>query len=138
MLKYVLIIILIFYPLLVMADGQDGIIKIKDGSEVRCMSGLVDEEFVENNFAGEYFIGSDKCVIIENNIARSGHLILHADFLKLHSPLYRFNKYIYVYGESPESPEPVLGTVTFLSDGSSVNQLIWQHDSRQAFFPIRK
>jgi hypothetical protein len=56
----------------------------------------------------------------------------------LECPLYRFNKYIYVYGESPNSPEPILGTVTFLSNGERVNQILWQHNATQAFFPMRK
>lgn len=138
MIKYLFIFAIFLWPICVMADGNFGAIKIKDGSEVRCMSCLVNEEFVEDSYAGEYFFGPDKCVVIENDLSQSGHLVLHADCLNLHSPLYRFSKYIYVYGKSPSSPEPVLGTVTFLSDGSRVNQIILQHDSRQAFFPIRK
>jgi len=138
MLKHVIVIFILFFPVVLMAEGRDGFLKIKDGPEVRCMSGLVDEEFVEDDYAGEYFLGSGSCVTIENDLARSGHLILHADCLKLHCPLYRFSKYIYVYRKSSDSPESVLGTVTFLSDGSRVNQLIWQHDSKLAFFPMRK
>lgn len=138
MLKYVIFIFTLFFPAVLMAEGSDGFLKIKDGPEVRCLSGLVDEEFVEDNYAGEYSLGSGNCVTIENDLARSGHLILHADCLKLHCPLYRFSKYIYVYRGSQDSPDSVLGTVTFLSDGSRVNQLILQHDSRQAFFPMRK
>jgi hypothetical protein len=102
------------------------------------MSGLIDDEFIESNYAGEYFLSSGDCVTIEDDRENSGQLVLHADCLGLHSPLYRFSKFIYIYGKYPDSPEPVLGTVTFLSDGSHVNQLILQHDSRQAFFPRRK
>jgi len=117
---------------------QDNQIKIKDGAEVRCMSGLVDEEFAESNYVGDYVFGTNDCVTIQDDRTQSGHLILHANCLGLHCPLYRFSKFIYVYGKYPDSPEPVLGTVTFLSDGSYVNQMILQHDSKNAFFPRKK
>lgn len=136
--KYILVVLIVLLPVVAMAEGNDDSMRIKDGAEVRCLSGLVDEEFMEDDYAGEYFFGSGNCVSIENDIAHSGHLILHAECLNLHRPLYRFNKYIYVYGESPDSPEPVLGSVTFLSDGSHVNQLILQHDSKQSYFPMKK
>lgn len=138
MFKYIFHILFICFFVNNMAYAQGNPIKIKDGSEVRCMSGLIDDEFVESNYAGEYYLASGDCVTIEDDRGNSGQLVLHADCLGLHSPLYRFSKFIYVYGKNPDSPEPVLGTVTFLSDGSHVNQLILQHDSRQTFFPRRK
>ena len=138
MLKCLFIFILACYPINSFAYELGDQVKIKDGPEVRCMSGLVDDEFSESNYAGNYELGPNDCVTIEDSRDQNGHLVLHAECLGLHCPLYRFSKYIYVYGKSPDSPEPVLGTVTFLSDGSHVNQLIWQHDSRQAFFPRRK
>ena len=138
MYKYIFKILFICFFINNMVYAQGKPIKIKDGSEVRCMSGLIDDEFIESNYAGEYFLSSGDCVTIEDDRENSGQLVLHADCLGLHSPLYRFSKFIYIYGKYPDFPEPVLGTVTFLSDGSHVNQLILQHDSRQAFFPRRK
>ncbi|UTF51663.1 hypothetical protein NLA06_07190 [Desulfomicrobium sp. ZS1] len=138
MYKYLIIIIFIFIPINVFPFEQDNQIKIKDGAEVRCMSGLVDEEFAESNYVGDYVFGTNDCVTIQDDRTQSGHLILHANCLGLHCPLYRFSKFIYVYGKYPDSPEPVLGTVTFLSDGSYVNQMILQHDSKNAFFPRKK
>lgn len=138
MLKYVLAFFIFMVPWSAMAGSQGEITKIKDGSEVRCMSGLATEEFIESGYPGKYYLGSGDCVTIENDLARNGELILHAECLGLRCPLYRFSKYIYIYREVQDDEESVLGTVTFLSDGSAVNQLILQHDSRIAYFPMKR
>lgn len=134
--KHIVFILLALCPILAMA--ADLTPQLKDGAETRCLPGVTDEEFTEENYAGAYTLGPGKCVFIEDARKRSGHLVLHADCLGLHRPLYRFNKFIYVYGESPDSSTPILGTVTFMSDGSQINQLILQHDSSQAYFPMRR
>jgi hypothetical protein len=138
MLKYTILIMAILYSAVSFAGDNDGIMKIKSGAEERSLSCLAAEEFSEDNYAGEYVFGPDKCLVIEDDRARSGHLILRADCMGLRCTLHRFNRFIYVYGPSPDSPEPVLGSVTFLSDGDHVNQVLWQHGERQAFFPTRR
>lgn len=112
--------------------------QFKDGAETRCIPGVDDQEFTEDNFAGAYSLGPGKCVFIEDARKRGGQLVLHADCLGLHCPLYRFNKFVYVYGAPPGAAAPVQGTVTFMSDGSQVTQIILQHEGRQAYFPMRQ
>lgn len=115
-------------------SGQDA---LKHGSEARFMHGVATEEFVEENYIGEYAMGKLGRVWIEDDRARSGHLILHAEHMGFKRPLFRFNRFIYVYGENPDSPEPILGSVTFFSDGYHIHQFMWQHNSTYAYFPRR-
>lgn len=116
-------------------SGQD---VLKHGSEARFMHGVATEEFVEDNYVGAYHVPGRGAVWIEDDRAGSGHLILHDDKTGFRRPLFRFNRFIYVYGEGPDSPSPVLGSVTFLSDGSIVHQFIWQHNSTEAYYPSRR
>jgi hypothetical protein len=115
-------------------SGQDA---LKHGAEARFMHGVATEEFVEENYVGEYTLGDDGRVWIEDDRSRSGHLILHAEAMGLHRKLFRFNRFIYVYGDSPDSASPILGSVTFFSDGYHIHQFLWQHNSTKAFFPRR-
>lgn len=115
-------------------SGQDA---LKHGAESRFMHGVATEEFVEENYIGEYSLGKAGKVWIEDDRAGSGHLILHAESMGLRRPLFRFNRFIYVYGENPDSPEPILGSVTFFSDGYHIHQFLWQHNSTHAYFPRR-
>lgn len=115
-------------------SGQDA---LKHGAEARFMHGVATEEFVEENYIGEYSLGRAGKVWIEDDRAGSGHLILHAESMGLRRPLFRFNRFIYVYGENPDSPEPILGSVTFFSDGYHIHQFLWQHNSTHAYFPRR-
>ena len=115
-------------------SGQDA---LKHGAEARFMHGVATEEFVEENYIGEYSLGKLGKVWIEDDREGSGHLILHVEGLGLTRPLYRFNRYIYIYGESPDSPEPILGSVTFFSDGYHIHQFLMQHNSTHAYYPRR-
>ena len=115
-------------------SGQDA---LKHGAEARFMHGVATEEFVEENYVGEYSMGKAGKVWIEDDRAGTGHLILHAEAMGLRRPLFRFNRFIYVYGESPDSPEPILGSVTFFSDGDRIHQFLWQHNSTHAYYPRR-
>lgn len=115
-------------------SGQD---TLKHGAEARFMHGVATEEFVEENYVGEYALSDSSRVWIEDDRANSGHLILHAEGMDLHRKLYRFNRFIYVYGDTSESPSPILGSVTFFSDGYHIHQFMWQHNSTQAYFPRR-
>lgn len=115
-------------------SGQDA---LKHGSEARFMHGVATEEFVEDNYVGEYAMGKLGRVWIEDDRARSGHLILHAEHMDFTRPLFRFNRFIYVYGENPDSPEPILGSVTFFSDGYHIHQFLWQHNATYAYYPRR-
>jgi hypothetical protein len=115
-------------------SGED---TLKHGAESRFMHGVATEEFVEDNYVGEYRMSDSSRVWIEDDRARSGHLILHADAMGFHRKLFRFNRFIYVYGQSPEEPLPVLGSVTFFSDGYHIHQFLWQHNSTEAFYPRR-
>ena len=115
-------------------SGQD---TLKHGAEARFMHGVATEEFVEENYVGEYKLSDSSRVWIEDDRAKSGHLILHAEAMGLHRWLYRFNRFIYVYGDASDSPSPILGTVTFFSDGYHIHQFMWQHNSTQAYFPRR-
>jgi hypothetical protein len=137
MLKYIYIAILCLIPAISFAGEFKSLSKICAAAEQRSLPGMSSEEFIEDSYIGEYTFENDQQVIIEDDRSESGHLILKADVMGLDTPLYRFNKYIYVYGTSPDSPEPILGTVTFLSDGEHVNQILWQHNAKQAFFPMR-
>lgn len=116
-------------------SGQDA---LKHGAEARFMHGVATEEFVEENYVGEYTLRDSSRVWIEDDRARSGHLILHAEGMGLHRMLYRFNRFIYVYGDTSDSPSPILGSVTFFSDGYHIHQFLWQHNSTTAHFPRRK
>ncbi|ACU90059.1 hypothetical protein [Desulfomicrobium baculatum] len=116
-------------------SGQDA---LKHGAEARFMHGVATEEFVEENYVGEYSMGKSGKVWIEDDRAGSGHLILHAETMGLRRQLFRFNRFIYVYGESPDSPEPILGSVTFFSDGYHINNFLWQHNSTHAYYPRRE
>ncbi len=116
-------------------SGQDA---LKHGAEARFMHGVATEEFVEENYVGEYALHDSSRVWIEDDRARSGHLILHAEGMGLHRTLYRFNRFIYVYGDTSDSPSPILGSVTFFSDGYHIHQFLWQHNSTTAHFPRRK
>lgn len=115
-------------------SGQDA---LKHGAEARFMHGVATEEFVEDNYVGEYAMGKLGRVWIEDDRARSGHLILHAEHMGFRRPLFRFNRFIYVYGENPDSPEPILGSVTFFSDGYHIHQFLWQHNATYAYYPRR-
>ncbi len=115
-------------------SGQDA---LKHGSEARFMHGVATEEFVEENYIGEYSLGKLGRVWIEDDRARSGHLILHVEGIGLTRPLFRFNRFIYVYGEQPDSPEPILGSVTFFSDGDRIHQFLMQHNATHAYYPRR-
>ena len=115
-------------------SGQD---TLKHGAEARFMHGVATEEFVEENYVGEYSLRDSSRVWIEDDRAKSGHLILHAEGMGLHRKLFRFNRFIYVYGDTSESPSPILGSVTFFSDGYHISQFMWQHNSTQAYFPRR-
>ncbi len=117
--------------------NESGLDTLKHGAEARFMHGVATEEFVEENYVGEYTLTDSSRVWIEDDRAGSGHLILHAEGMGLHRKLFRFNRFIYVYGESQDSPSPILGTVTFFSDGYHIHQFLWQHNSTQAFFPRR-
>ncbi len=110
---------------------------LKHGAEARFMQGLATEEFVEENYIGEYRLPDSSRVWIEDDRARSGHLILHAEAMGLHRTLYRYNRFIYVYGQSSDEPTPVLGSVTFFSDGYHIHQFMWQHNSTEAYYPLR-
>lgn len=134
--KLILLALLVLCPILSLA--ADTALQLKDGADTRCLPGVDNAEFCEENYAGAYTLGPGKCVFIEDARKRKGHLILHADCLNLHCPLYRFNKFIYVYGAPPDSSTPILGTVTFMSNGDEVSQLILQHDGKQAYFPMRQ
>lgn len=137
MTKYILAFLLILIPFAALAQGPNCAAQLKQGAEARCMPGVDEEEFSEDAYTGAFSLGPNTCVFIEDARKRSGHLVLHADCLGLHCPLYRFNRFIYVYGPSPGSPEPVQGTVTFVSDGSQVTQIILQHEGKEAYFPRR-
>lgn len=115
-------------------SGQD---TLKHGAEARFMHGLATEEFVEENYIGAYSLGAKGRVWIEDDRSGSGHLILHAEHMGLVRQLFRFNRFIYVYGERPDAPEPILGTVTFFSDGDRIHQFLWQHNSTHAYYPRR-
>lgn len=115
-------------------SGQD---MLKHGAEARFMHGVATEEFVEDNYVGEYTLGTAGRVWIEDDRVGSGHLILHAEGMGLRRYLYRFNRFIYIYGETLDSPDPMSGTVTFFSDGYHIHQFLWQHNAVQAFFPRR-
>lgn len=115
-------------------SGQD---TLKHGAEARFMHGLATEEFVEENYVGTYSLGAKGRVWIEDDRAGSGHLILHAEHMGLIRPLFRYNRFIYIYGERPDTPEPILGTVTFFSDGYHIHQFLWQHNSTHAYYPRR-
>lgn len=115
-------------------SGQD---TLKHGAEARFMHGMATEEFVEENYVGEYSLGAKGRVWIEDDRERSGHLILHAEQMGLDRPLFRFNRFIYVYGLNPDSASPILGSVTFFSDGDHIHQFLWQHNGTLAFFPLR-
>jgi len=115
-------------------SGQD---TLKHGAEARFMHGMATEEFVEENYIGEYSLGAKGRVWIEDDRERSGHLILHAEQMGLDRPLFRFNRFIYVYGLNPDAASPILGSVTFFSDGDHIHQFLWQHNGTQAFFPLR-
>ena len=117
--------------------NESGLDALKHGSEARFMHGVATEEFVEDNYVGEYAMGKLGRVWIEDDRARSGHLILHAEHMDFERPLFRFNRFIYVYGETPDSPEPILGSVTFFSDGYHIHQFMWQHNSTYAYYPRR-
>lgn len=117
--------------------NESGLDALKHGSEARFMHGVATEEFVEDNYVGEYAMGKLGRVWIEDDRARSGHLILHAEHMGFRKPLFRFNRFIYVYGENPDSPEPILGSVTFFSDGYHIHQFMWQHNSTYAYYPRR-
>jgi len=117
--------------------NESGMDSLKHGSEARFMHGVATEEFVEENYVGEYVMGKLGKVWIEDDRARSGHLILHAEHMGFRRPLFRFNRFIYVYGEKLDSPEPILGSVTFFSDGYHIHQFMWQHNSTYAYFPRR-
>jgi|GEM_PF-1910865 len=117
--------------------NESGLDALKHGSEARFMHGVATEEFVEDNYVGEYAMGKLGRVWIEDDRARSGHLILHAEHMGFERPLFRFNRFIYVYGETPDSPEPILGSVTFFSDGYHIHQFMWQHNSTYAYYPRR-
>lgn len=110
---------------------------LKHGSEARFMHGVATEEFVEENYIGEYSLGKLGRVWIEDDRKHSGHLILHVEGLGLTRPLFRFNRFIYVYGENPDSPDPILGSVTFFSDGYHIHQFLMQHNSTHAYYPRR-
>ncbi|KAF5040794.1 hypothetical protein DSECCO2_529730 [anaerobic digester metagenome] len=138
MTKLILTILLLLIPCAALAQALNGPTQLKDGAETRCIPGVDDQEFTEENFAGAYSLGPDKCVFIEDARKRGGHLVLHADCLGLHCPLYRFNRFVYVYGSPPGTSAPVQGTVTFMSDGAQVTQIILQHEGRQAYFPMRQ
>lgn len=118
--------------------NESGADTLKHGAEARFMHGVATEEFVEENYVGEYALHDASRVWIEDDRARSGHLILHAEGMGLHRKLFRFNRFIYVYGTSPDSPEPILGSVIFFSDGYHIHQFLWEHNSTQAYFPRRK
>lgn len=115
-------------------SGQD---TLKHGAEARFMHGVATEEFIEENYVGEYSLGKLGRVWIEDDRARSGHLVLHVEGIGLTRPLFRFNRFIYVYGETPHSPEPILGSVTFFSDGEHIHQFLMQHNSTHAYYPRR-
>jgi|GEM_PF-6618544 len=138
MTKLILALLLLLIPCAALAEGLNSPSQLKDGAETRCLPGVDDEEFTEDNFSGAYSLGPGKCVFIEDARKRGGQLVLHADCLGLHCPLYRFNRFVYVYGAPPGTSEPVQGTVTFMSDGSRVTQIILQHEGRQAYFPMRQ
>ena len=138
MFKIVVSIMLALCPITALATNLDCPERLKDGAETRCLPGMDMDEFSEENYAGAYTLGPDKCVFIEDARKRKGHLVLHVDCLGLHCPLYRFNKYIYVYGAPPGDAAPIRGTVTFMSDGYQINQLILQHEASQAYFPFRQ
>lgn len=138
MTKLILTFLLLLIPCAALAEGLNGPTQLKDGAETRCIPGVDDQEFMEDNFTGAYSLGPDKCVFIEDARKRGGQLVLHADCLGLHCPLYRFNRFVYVYGAPPGTSAPVQGTVTFMSDGSQVTQIILQHEGRQAYFPTRQ
>ncbi len=122
----------------VVLANESGRDTLKHGAEARFMHGVATEEFVEDNYVGAYYVPGRGTVWIEDDRAGSGHLILHDDKTGFRRSLFRFNRFIYVYGEGPDSPAPVLGSVTFLSDGSRVHQFIWQHNSTQAYYPSRR
>jgi hypothetical protein len=138
MTKSIMTILFLLIPCAVLAGGPNGPQHLKDGAETRCLAGVADEALCEDNFAGAYSLGPNRCVFIEDARKRGGHLVLHADCLGLHCPLYRFNKFIYVYGAPPGSQSPIQGTVTFMSDGFQVSRMILQHEGRQAYFPVRQ
>ncbi len=128
------IVVLTGVTVLANESGQD---TLKHGAEARFMHGVATEEFVEENYVGEYSLGAEGRVWIEDDRARSGHLILHAERLGLTRKLFRFNRFIYIYGEDSDSPAPILGSVTFFSDGYHIHQFLWQHNSTHAYFPRR-
>lgn len=117
--------------------NESGLDALKHGSEARFMHGIATEEFVEDNYVGQYSMGKLGRVWIEDDRARSGHLILHAEHMGFRRPLFRFNRFIYVYGVNPDSPEPILGSVTFFSDGYHIHQFLWQHNATYAYYPRR-
>ena len=138
MTKLILALLMLLIPFGALAEGLNSPAQLKGGAETRCLPGVDDQEFTEDNFTGAYSLGPGKCVFIEDARKRGGQLVLHADCLGLHCPLYRFNRFIYVYGAPPGTSAPVQGTVTFMSNGSQVTQIILQHEGRQAYFPMRQ
>lgn len=113
--------------------GQD---QLKHGSEARFMHGIATEEFVEENYVGAYAINGEVVRIIDDR-AVSGHLILEDSRTGFRRTLYRFNRFIYVYGHGSESPEPIVGSLIFLSDGQKIHQFIWEYNDTTVYYPRR-
>lgn len=113
--------------------GQD---QLKHGSEARFMHGIATEEFVEENYVGDYAINGEVVRIIDDRMY-SGHLILENSRTGFRRPLYRFNRFIYVYGHGSESPEPIAGSLIFLSDGQKIHQFIWEYNDTTVYYPRR-
>lgn len=136
--KLILFLLFVLSPITALAGELNSPNHLMEGSEVRCLSGASIDEFSEANYAGAYTLRNGECIFIEDTRAAGGHLILHAECLGLHCPLFRFNDFIYVYGGTPGDKSTIQGTVTFMSDGYRINQLILQHEGKEAYFPRRQ
>jgi len=114
--------------------NEAGADTLKHGAEARFLHGLATEEFVEENYLGT-FAWQGEHITIEQD--QAGNLWLHDPAHNFHRRLHRFNRFIYVYGPSNESAEPIQGSVTFFSDGERIFQFLWQTHGNHAIFPRR-
>lgn len=82
--------------------------------------------------------GLDVYIVDGRKDPRINKLLLHVPAMDLTRTLTEYNsRYIYTYGPSLLSEQPVQGTVMFMGDGDKIYRLMWLPKTGRALYPER-